>query len=82
MIETLKPAYDEENGIVLRMYEAKGCAGYTKLILPPQVKHAYACNMLEEKESRKKLEIADNTIKLYFRPFEIKTVLLEICTEE
>lgn len=82
VIETLKPAYDEENGIVLRMYEAKGCAGYTKLILPPQVKHAYACNMLEEKESRKKLEIADNTIKLYFRPFEIKTVLLEICTEE
>lgn len=81
VLETCKPAFDRENGVVLRLYESKGCACTTELTLPAQtaqarnVKRAYACNMLEETEQE--LEIRDNRLRLSFRPFEIKTILLE-----
>lgn len=79
MLETCKPAFDKENGVVLRLYESKGCAGVTALTLndSQNVKHAYACNMLEEAEQE--LEIRDGRLELNFRPFEIKTILLEKC---
>ncbi len=77
VLETCKPAFDREDGVVLRLYESRGCAGVTRLTLPAgAVKRAYACNMLEEPEAE--LEIQDNRLCLSFRAFEIKTILLEI----
>ena len=77
VLETCKPAFDRENGVVLRLYESKGCAGMTTLTLLTQnIKRAYACNMLEETEEE--LEIRDNRLRLNFRAFEIKTILLEV----
>lgn len=77
VLETCKPAFDRENGVVLRLYESKGCAGVTWLTLPAgAVTRAYACNMLEEPE--RELEILDGRLRLSFRAFEIKTILLEV----
>ncbi|MDE6641593.1 MAG: hypothetical protein K2K63_13825, partial [Acetatifactor sp.] len=78
VLETCKPAFDRENGVVLRLYESKGCAGVTTLKLNEalDVKHACICNMLEEPEQE--LEIRDGRIQMNFRAFEIKTILLYI----
>ncbi|MGN0168589.1 MAG: alpha-mannosidase, partial [Acetatifactor sp.] len=76
VLETCKPAFDEANGVILRIYEAKGCAGTTMLTVPAGVKHIFCCNMLEEKQEE--LELKKNRTELKFRAFEIKTILLEI----
>ncbi len=78
VLETCKPAFDRKDGVVLRLYESKGCAGITQLVLPQQtggtVKRAYVCNMLEEPE--RELEVKDGRVRLSFRAFEIKTIML------
>ena len=75
VLETCKPAMDVKNGVVLRIYEAKGSAGVSVLSLPPYVKRVFACNMLEEKQQE--LEIHDRKVHLQFHSFEIKSILLE-----
>lgn len=74
VLETCKPAFDRKDGVVLRLYESKGCAGETLLCLPPKISEVYDCNMLEE--TRQKLETEEGKVRLVFRPFEIKTLLL------
>ncbi|MCM1025576.1 MAG: glycosyl hydrolase-related protein [Roseburia sp.] len=75
VLETCKLAFDEEKGVVLRLYESKGCAGRTVLSLPEAVKRVWSCNLLEEKQEE--LEIRDGSVSLDFRGFEIKTVMLD-----
>lgn len=76
VLETCKPAFDAENGVVLRLYESKGCASQTTLTVPAAVKEIFSCNMLEEKQE--KLPLSAQKVKLQFRPFEIKTLLLMV----
>ncbi|MCI9142913.1 MAG: hypothetical protein HFH87_09870, partial [Lachnospiraceae bacterium] len=76
ILETCKPAFDRKNGVVLRLYETKGCAGETLLTVPECVKRAFACNMLEETEEELALEAGK--LQLRFRSFEIRTILLEV----
>ncbi len=76
ILETCKPAFDTENGVVLRLYESMGCAGRAFLRIPACVKRAYACNMLEERQQE--LEIREGRITLDFGAFQIQTLLLEI----
>ena len=75
MLETCKPAFDREKGVVLRLYESKGCAGTTVLTVPDNVDHVYACNMLEE--TAEELTVREGKVTLRFRAFEIKTLMLE-----
>ena len=75
ILETCKPAFDEEDSVVLRLYESRGCAGKTVLSLPESVKRVWSCNLLEEKQEE--LEIREGKVELGFRSFEIKTVLME-----
>ena len=72
--ETVKPAEDIENAYVLRLYEAERNTANCYLSLP-DAKHVWVTNMLEEKQEQ--LSIVDGKVKLTFRPFEIKTVLIE-----
>ena len=74
ILETCKPAMDEEKGVVLRLYEAHGCAEKVSLSVPGTVKAAFSCNMLEERQEE--LDIRDGRLTLEFRSFEIKTILL------
>lgn len=76
ILETCKPAFDEKRGVVLRLYESKGCAGTTILSVPGNVKRIFSCNMLEEKQEE--LELKNYRTELKFRAFEIKTLMLEI----
>lgn len=82
VLETCKPAFDKRDGVVLRLYESKGCAGITTLTLNKalNIRRAYGCNLLEEPE--KELEIRDGRIRLDFRAFEIKTLLLQTGTPQ
>ena len=75
VLETCKPAFDREKGVVLRLYESKGCAGTSVLTVPDNVQHVYACNMLEE--TAEELTVQDGRVALRFRAFEIKTLMLE-----
>ena len=76
MLETCKPAFDRRDGVVLRLYESKGCAGETVLSVPDSVGRVFDCNMLEEE--RQELTLTEGKVKLAFRAFEIKTLLLVI----
>lgn len=75
VLETCKPAFDEENGVVLRLYESRGCAGKTILSLPETVKRVWSCNLLEERQEE--LELREGKTELAFRAFEIRTLLME-----
>lgn len=87
ILETCKPAMDQADGVVLRLYECMGSAVTCRLHLPPETGKVWICNMLEEKQSRAEFAAADDageagglrrkTVELSFRSFEIKTLLLE-----
>ena len=72
--ETVKVAEDIADAYVLRLYEAeRNTANCTVSV--GDVKAAWVTNMLEEKQEQ--LDVVDGKIKLTFRPFEIKTILVE-----
>ena len=72
--ETVKSAEDVEGAYVLRLYESERNAANCTLTLNG-AKAVWVTNMLEEKQEQ--LPIVDGKIKLKFRPFEIKTILVE-----
>ena len=70
IIETIKPM-EEENGYVIRMYEAEGTWTKANLCLKEAGTRVVLTNMLEEE-----VEVLDTEggITLEFKPFEIKTI--------
>ena len=76
VLETCKPAFDRADGVVVRLYESKGCAGTAILSVPERVRQVFDCNMLEEQ--RQELELREGKVRLVFRGFEIKTLLLVV----
>ena len=76
VLETCKPAFDRADGVVVRLYESKGCAGTAILSVPERVRQVFDCNMLEEQ--RQELELREGKVRLAFRGFEIKTLLLVV----
>lgn len=72
--ETVKVAEDVEGAYVLRLYEAERNTANCVLTLT-NAKKAWVTNMLEEKQEE--LPIENGQVKLKFRPFEIKTILVE-----
>ena len=75
MLETVKPADDGSGKIVLRLYETTGAstACVVKTALP--VKNAFTADMAENVTDGKFM-IKDGDLRLSFRPFEIKTIIL------
>ncbi|MFA6948211.1 MAG: glycosyl hydrolase-related protein, partial [Eubacteriales bacterium] len=74
ILETVKPAEDDCGSCVLRLYEAERARTSCAVALAG-AKRAYLTNMLEDKLSE--LEIKDGKITIDFKPFEIKTILVE-----
>lgn len=71
IVETVKPCEDAQNAYIVRMYEAEGSFTDAAVTLPGQAKSAELDNMLEEKLE----ELGgEKTLKLTFKPFEIKTL--------
>lgn len=74
IIETVKPAEDARKAFVLRLYEAEGTQTVTKLSFGVPVEQVEETNMLEE------TLIVLGTgpeVELAFKPFEIKTLLVD-----
>ena len=72
--EAVKQAEDVENAYVLRLYEAERNATGCMLTLSDAAS-VYETNMLEEILSE--LPVENGAVKLKFRPFEIKTILVK-----
>lgn len=72
ILETLKPADDEENALVARVYEATGRATATSFQVSDKVTAVFETDMLEENGA------AADPERVTFRPFEIKTYLLRL----
>ena len=74
VVETIKPAEDIENGLVVRLYECERSRAKCRVTLPCQIREAYIVDMLEE--NRVPLEIADGSVQLDIKPLGIVTLLL------
>lgn len=76
ILETIKPAQDGSEDLILRLYESHGSHAQSKLSMYLPVECVYETSMLE-KEIGREFEIRCNQISLEFRPFEIKTLRMK-----
>ncbi len=72
ILDTMKPAEDGSDDIILRFYESKKAAVDTEIRCSLGAKKAYLCDMLENEKEEIPLE--NETLHLSFNAFEIKTV--------
>ncbi|MCK5128336.1 MAG: alpha-mannosidase [Clostridiales bacterium] len=74
IIESIKPAEDND-GFIVRMYECeKALTQNVEVKFGKTPKAVYETNMLEDIKSE--ISTEDNVIKITFKPFEIKTILV------
>lgn len=71
IVEVVKKAEDD-NSIILRLYECFNRRENTKITLWNDINEAFECDMLENIVS--KLEVSQTNIWVDFKPFEIKTI--------
>jgi len=76
VIETVKPAEDGSSDIVIRMYEAMRTATRCNLLTTFNIVRATQTDLLENQLC--KLPNSRHQVELDFRPFEIKTIHLQI----
>ncbi len=76
IIETVKPAEDRSDDVIVRLYEAKRMTTRCTLTLSLPVISAAQTDMLENVEGE--LTSEGGTIALEFRPFEVKTVRVRV----
>ena len=72
--EAVKPAEDDSDAFVLRLYECEGSKTVTDVSLASPVQKAEGTNLLEDVQEA--LPLDGNTLHLSFRPFEVKTIKL------
>lgn len=73
-IDTVKKAEDEK-AVIVRCYEMYGGHANAHLTTPQPIRKAWQTNLLEEPHQA--LRARGDTLSLTFRPFEIKTLLLQ-----
>ncbi|NP_001090678.1 alpha-mannosidase 2C1 [Xenopus tropicalis] len=76
VLETVKQAENQQDSLVLRLYEAYGSSVETWLQTPLPVKEVFLCDLLERPSSGKALRLEEQGVKLYFSPFKVLTLLL------
>ena len=76
IVDTVKPADHMENALVVRVYEAMGRTTRTRLTLGTGIREILEADMLEEGGKPVSPE------EITFGPFEIKTFILPLNTEE
>lgn len=76
IIETVKQANDQSGDLVVRLYESQNTATKCVLRCYKSIDKAYRTDMREEIQDT--LPTNDHSIRLEFRPFEIKTVRLKL----
>jgi len=81
IIDTVKPAEDGSSDIIVRLYESKRAACSSTLHTELPINKATLTDMLENNTDQLGVErgvAGQNSIKLHFNPFEVKTIRLEI----
>jgi alpha-mannosidase len=73
IIEAIKQAEDEQ-GIIVRLYEAAGASATVSLVCGFKISGAVATNLMEEGNAP--LQVKGSTIVFDIRPFEIFTLKL------
>ena len=73
IIETIKKAEDDD-GIIVRLYEAHGWRGRNTLRTSLPVARAFETDLMEHVE--RELTVRNGSVALSFKPFEIRTVKL------
>ncbi|KAG8440360.1 hypothetical protein GDO86_006202 [Hymenochirus boettgeri] len=76
ILETVKQAENEQDSLVLRLYESYGSSVDTMLHTSLPIKEASLCDLLECPYSSLELHMENQSIKLSFTPFKVLTVLL------
>ena len=76
VIETVKPAEDSSADVIVRLYEAMRNSTRCTLTTFRPLRAAAQTDMLEE--GRVELELDGSSVRLDFRPFEIKTIRLTL----
>ena len=71
--ETVKPCEEEQNAFILRLYECEGAFGYAAITVPGANKITET-DILEEQNGE---SLEGDSIRLAFKPFEIKTLKIE-----
>ena len=76
-IAAVKMSQDRK-GLIVRINEYHGKNGSGRLILPESInaKAVYSCDLKEDKEQQ--LAIDGGSVKLDIKPFEIKTLYIEL----
>jgi alpha-mannosidase len=75
MIDSIKKA-EESDAIIIRMHETQGSSTDTTLHFGADAASAMECNLMETDE--KSYKIAKSKLILKFKPFEIKTIKLNM----
>jgi len=72
IVETVKKAEDND-GLIIRVYECANMRGKFSLKFPYPIARAVEVNLLEHDLADNMVEIANNTLTSYIRPYQIKT---------
>ena len=72
LVDTIKPADEEENALVVRVYEALGRSTRTHFHVNSRIREVLETDMLEDQGK----PISPDSVS--FGPFEIKTFLLRL----
>ena len=75
ILDTMKPAEDGSDDIILRLYESKKAAVHTEVHCEFGISKAYLCDMLENE--CEEILVENGTIKLVFKAFEVKTIRIK-----
>jgi alpha-mannosidase len=75
IVDSIKKA-EESDAIIIRMHEAHGASTDTTLHFGADATSAMECNLLENNE--KQYKIVKSKLMLKFKPFEIKTIKLNL----
>ena len=71
-VDTVKPAEDGSDDVIVRLYEAKKADTSCTLAVNLPVSRIWLCDMLENK--LEELPVEDGCVKLHFHTFEVKTL--------
>ncbi|MDZ4121242.1 MAG: glycoside hydrolase family 38 C-terminal domain-containing protein [Candidatus Cloacimonadaceae bacterium] len=74
-IDCIKPT-ETGDGLIIRMHEYSGAAAMAELYWDEELPPAWLCNLLEEPLKELDRELDYNILRLEFKPYEIKTLLL------
>jgi alpha-mannosidase len=75
IIDTIKKAEDQDDALIIRLYEAMNTRGQATLTLGFEIADAWAVNLVEENPTP--VPHTRNAIPFTYRPFEIKTFLVK-----